>query len=206
MRGQMYKVFYNNSAICIAEKSTNVENNFQVVQLASRMETIQFIGDYLKQDENSNYWLYGYNVRDLFEDVKTCFHYIEAAGGLVKNHEQSFLFIKRFGTWDLPKGKMKNNEKPMDAAKREVSEETAASKLSILEELLATYHIYPYKGQFVLKKTYWFLMSTSSHGQLFPQEEEGINEAVWLDHGKSRAAIQLSYRSLRENFLPFFKD
>lgn len=206
MRGQMYKVFYNKSVICIAEKSTNVESDFRLVQLANQMETFQFIGDYLKLNTKADVWLIGYNAKDMFEDVQSCFHFIEAAGGLVKNNEQTYLFIRRFGIWDLPKGKMKKNEKPEVAAKREVSEETGVFELSVIEELLPTFHIYLHKDQFIMKKTYWFAMKTSCLGTLIPQQEEDITEAVWLDQNKSMAAIQSSYRSLSENFLPFFQD
>lgn len=202
----MYKVFYNNSAICIAEKPINIDTGFRSVRMANKMETIRFIDEYLKQGNHCDYWLSGYSVKDLFEDVKTCFQFVEAAGGLVKNDEQAFLFIKRFTIWDLPKGKMKKGESPKDAARREVSEETGVTKLSIVDELPSTYHIYPHKGTFVLKKTHWFSMFTSGPSQLKPQQEEGITDVEWLDRNKSKAAIQSSYRSLHENFIPFFQD
>jgi len=101
---------------------------------------------------------------------------------------------------------MKKNENPVDAAKREVSEETGVFELSVAEELSPTYHIYPHNDQFVLKKTHWFSMSTTCRGPLIPQHEEDITAAVWLDRSKSRASIRSSYRSLCENFLPFFQD
>jgi hypothetical protein len=51
------------------------------------------------------------------------FTVIEAAGGVVLNEADDWLFIHRLGRWDLPKGKLEKGEKPKQAATREVSEE-----------------------------------------------------------------------------------
>ena len=54
--------------------------------------------------------------------TKTEFKLILAAGGLVKK-QQDYLFIYRNGKWDLPKGKLENNETFSQCALREVEEE-----------------------------------------------------------------------------------
>ena len=54
---------------------------------------------------------------------------IEAAGGVVYNDEEKILLIKRFGKWDLPKGKIERIETPKHAAMREVCEETGVCDL-----------------------------------------------------------------------------
>ena len=48
---------------------------------------------------------------------------IEAAGGLVVNDEGKILMILRRGKWDLPKGKLDENETIEKCAEREVIEE-----------------------------------------------------------------------------------
>jgi 8-oxo-dGTP pyrophosphatase MutT (NUDIX family) len=42
----------------------------------------------------------------VFDDFCSLFTFIPAAGGLVKNETDEWLFIHRYGHWDLPKGKI----------------------------------------------------------------------------------------------------
>jgi len=202
----MYKVFYNNSVIVVSEKLTKDELSLQTIQVLNKKEVSVFLDKFLTTEKSQDFYLYGYNTEELFEDLKSCFQFIEAAGGLVQNNLQEYLFINRFNIWDLPKGKMKKNELPEDAAVREVEEECGVSNLLITNNLPSTYHIYQSENTFVLKKTYWYSMFTEDRGELIPQLEEDITEAVWLDKKKSKTAIQSSYRSLKENFLPLFQD
>lgn len=202
----MYKVFYNNSAIFIGEELTSSKIKQQLVRVKNKTEVFQFLDDFFKQEGPVDFYLCGYHIHDLFTDLESYFQYLEAAGGLVMNDMQEYLFIRRFGIWDLPKGKMKRSELPEEAAIREVEEETMVTGLSVLDELPATFHIYPFNNSFVLKKTYWFSMLTKSKNMLVPQQEEDITEAVWLDKEKSMTAMRSSYRSLKENFLSFFQD
>ena len=202
----MYKVFYNNSAIILGEELTKDKKNRQLHKVSDKQETFRFLRAFLSTENPVDIYLFGYDEHDLFGDLKNYFQYVEAAGGLVKNNLQEYLFIKRFNIWDLPKGKMKKNESPELAAIREVEEETGAGEIEIAGNLPSTYHIYPYKNNFVLKKTYWYLMLSGGKGELIPQQEEDITEAVWLNKSESRIAIQSSYRSLKENFLNFFEE
>ena len=52
------------------------------------------------------------------------FKLIKAGGGLVKNKAGDVLLIFRRGKWDLPKGKLDDNESLLECAVREVKEET----------------------------------------------------------------------------------
>ncbi len=105
---------------------------------------------------------------------------IEASGGLVQS-ESKFLFIKRNGYWDIPKGKLEKNENPLEAAVREIEEECGLDSPKIKEHLLDTWHTYVHKGKRVLKKTYWYWLEESDKKtNLIPQEEEGITEVVYL--------------------------
>jgi len=60
-----------------------------------------------------------------------------------------FLDLKR---WDLPKGKLDMGEGPEAAAIRECEEECGITQLTITKTLEPTYHIYPHKGSYALKK------------------------------------------------------
>ena len=50
--------------------------------------------------------------------------YVRAAGGIVTAHDGTMLLIQRNGRWDLPKGKVEPGETLLQAALREVQEET----------------------------------------------------------------------------------
>lgn len=123
---------------------------------------------------------------------------IIAAGGLVRNPKNEYLFIFRKGKWDLPKGKVDKGEKIEDAAVREVQEECGISDLKIIKPLLKTYHSYVLKGKNVWKETHWFLMLTEKDEKPTPQLEEDITEAVWADEKKVLLFLENTYDTIRE--------
>lgn len=105
---------------------------------------------------------------------------IKAAGGLVVNEKDAYLFIYRHDKWDLPKGKIEKNERIKVAAVREVEEECGikVGRLGVL--LTKTWHAYIFKGEVVLKKTYWYKMECRGQDKLKPQKEEGITAVKWF--------------------------
>ncbi|HKJ41038.1 MAG TPA: NUDIX domain-containing protein [Sunxiuqinia sp.] len=128
---------------------------------------------------------------------------IPAAGGIVWNERQQLLVIKRFGKWDLPKGKIETAETTEQAAIREVEEECGISGLKILNELPATFHIYrsPYikqENNWVLKKTHWFEMGYSGNDLLKPQIEEQIEEVRWFNRDELDNVYQNTYGNMRQ--------
>jgi ADP-ribose pyrophosphatase YjhB (NUDIX family) len=124
---------------------------------------------------------------------------IEAAGGIVRNNKKEYLFIKRLGIWDLPKGKLHENESIMDGALREVTEETALTGLTITKQLPSTFHIYTSrKGEEILKETYWFEMMSHQPQQPVPQLEEDITEVRWFHELELDIPIENTYASLRQ--------
>lgn len=134
------------------------------------------------------------------------FKYVSAAGGVVSNDHNQWLFIKRLGFWDLPKGKVDKKDYAgrdvfsaiRNAAVREVREETGVSDLRIVRSLPSTWHIYERKNRLVLKQTFWFEMRTGVNQILRPQFDEGIVEAKWVESGDLDYHINQTYRSLRE--------
>lgn len=136
----------------------------------------------------------------LFDWFKSMFKIIEAAGGLVKNSEDKYLFIFRKGKWDLPKGKIDKGESIRDAAIREVEEECGIEQLSIVKEIPPTYHTYYIGDKHVLKPTYWFEMNCSDTSELVPQEEEGITEVRWLSRKDLSMVRENTYASILDVF------
>ena len=134
------------------------------------------------------------------DDLTTPLSRVEAAGGKVQNNDGEILFIYRLGMWDLPKGKIEKGENTEEAALREVEEECGISKLHLLSKIKDTWHIYFHKEVFCLKKTYWFAMSYEGNEQLVPQEEEGIEEVIWIGKENLSNYLEKSYPSINELF------
>jgi ADP-ribose pyrophosphatase YjhB (NUDIX family) len=132
---------------------------------------------------------------------------IEAAGGIVRNQQEEYLFIKRMGIWDLPKGKLHKKEPVQVGALREVTEETGLTNLNISKQLPSTYHIYMNrKGREILKETYWFEMMCNKDQQLVPQLEEDITEVRWFQAIELNIPLHNTYASLRQLLESYLKD
>lgn len=108
------------------------------------------------------------------------FEFVQAAGGLVLNEENKILFIYRHEKWDLPKGKVEDQESIDSGAIREVEEECSISNLELVSQLNTTWHTYIQKGDPILKATAWYIMKYKGQGTPKPQLEEGITETRWI--------------------------
>jgi len=139
-------------------------------------------------------------IIDNWEDFCADYSLIEAAGGLVYNDNNQILMILRNKKWDLPKGKLEQNESIKECAIREVEEECGVSGLSILNALEDTYHTYKLEGKKILKRTYWFTMHTDFKGALMPQTEEGIAEVIWVDKENISKKLDNSFGNIKELF------
>lgn len=121
---------------------------------------------------------------------------ITAAGGLVINNNKDLLFIFRNGKWDLPKGKLEDNETISESALREVSEECGISKQIIISKLLMTQHTYNVENQKILKTTHWYLMDYKLNELLIPQIEEGITKVEWIKESELTQVLENTYQSI----------
>ncbi|MCW3124723.1 MAG: hydrolase [Bacteroidetes bacterium] len=132
------------------------------------------------------------------ETLESIFDYskaVVAAGGIVKNERDETLIIFRRGYWDMAKGKVEKGEKIINAAQREVEEETGVKIESLSEEVVITYHCYRLKGKDCIKETHWYHMrARDGQDELAPQAEEDIEQALWADKEK--------IRSLKGKFYP----
>ena len=134
--------------------------------------------------------------------MKRSMQLIKAAGGLVKNEEEKYLFIFRNGKWDLPKGKIEEGEKTRLAAIREVEEECGIRIQKSGKKICNTYHIYEFNNERVLKKTSWYKMKTENQNELIPQLEEGITDVRWLGSGDLMMVKQNTYPLVRDLISP----
>lgn len=113
------------------------------------------------------------------------------------------LFIYRRGKWDLPKGKIEKRETSLEAALREVTEETGLTQLEAGTPLPSTFHIYlsDYPGkphEWILKETCWFAMQASGEEQPHPETAENIEEVRWFRPQEMDVILDNTYASLRE--------
>jgi len=123
--------------------------------------------------------IYGNDFEKIKSEFFKHFTVIQAGGGLVKNKKGEILLIFRRGKWDLPKGKLDENETIEECAIREVQEETGLQKLKIIIPLEITYHTYNQFGKKFLKESHWYEMMAIGNETLIPQTEEDITEITW---------------------------
>lgn len=120
------------------------------------------------------------DVETLLKAFIKKFVLIKAAGGLVHTDDGHLLLIFRRGKWDLPKGKLDDNEDLETCAVREINEETGLEKIQVEKPLCITYHTYHQDGKHILKESHWFLMKTPKQINLIPQTEEDIDKCEWV--------------------------
>lgn len=123
--------------------------------------------------------IYDKDFDKLKDDFFRHFTIITAGGGLVKNKKGEILLILRRGKWDLPKGKLDDNETIEECAKREVQEETGLQKIKLIQPIEITYHTYVQFGKRILKESHWYAMKAMGDEKLIPQTEEDITEIIW---------------------------
>ncbi len=188
---QMYKLFINNKIVFLCQNPAFVENLLQedfIIEAYVNKDNFQHTLKILMNDANrNNMILFHADVDKMFDEVCSYFVCIEAAGGVVYNESGEVLLIHRRGYWDLPKGKIEKGETVEAAAVREVEEETGLTNITITQSVSfkslrnkATYHSYELNGKLCLKVSYWYEMQTSFNGLLVPQEEEDIEQAIWV--------------------------
>ncbi len=195
---QRYKVFFND---CLLSISTPDQALCGVCKEIVTDLDRKAVGEMITHFESSGIHSYCVCCKDpetLFTLFTSFYQIIEAAGGIVRHQSGKYLFIKRFGKWDLPKGKIEKGESPELAALREVREECGLANLKIVTELQSTYHTYKLEGNRFLKKTWWFDMDYADDLVTQPQTEEGITEATWLVPSQFDMVLENTYRSIAE--------
>lgn len=132
--------------------------------------------------------------------LKRRMRWVRAAGCVVHDDAGNMLLILRNGRWDLPKGKVESGETLLQAALREVEEETGIAPLPTTRYPLPikTYHTFNLYGGWHLKQTSWFdahVVGGKPVGK--PQDEEGITDVVWVTPDEWYRRLQGSYGTLK---------
>jgi len=185
----MYKIYYNGTVIRLAHMgyeshiSRKARHQVIIYYTGKTKHILSCLDKIEKNPELKELILLTTEVEKMKDDFFSLFKIVPAAGGLVLNDKCQMLMIFRRGHWDLPKGKMEVGETKKEAAVREVQEETGLAKISILEKLVTTFHIYRGRNsdKRILKPSYWYLMY-SSDKKLTPQTQEDIEKAEWINY------------------------
>ena len=200
----MYKVFFNQKPLILTNKIQYLSDTEPLLFI--KYTSVTQIIKALKSSKNSKVFLYHKDTDKLWKGFIKKFPIVEAAGGLVKRSDNKLLFIFRNNKWDLPKGGVEKKELIINAAKREVTEETGVSDIIVEKKISETYHIFKKGKRFKLKKTYWFKMSTTYMGKTKPQTEEGIEKTEWVSNKNIEYILNDAFENIRIIVLEVLKN
>ena len=191
----MYKVFFNRKFVLLTTKIVDHDDEtpFFYIKYTNQKQIISA----LKSKKTKGIYLYNATQYKLWKKLLKIFSLVEAAGGLVEHQSGKFLFIYRNDKWDLPKGRVEEKEILVDGAVREVMEETGVKDLIFKKNLNHTFHLFSRNGKYKLKKTHWYLMTTSYDGILQPQFDEGIVKAEWKTKEEIPHLMENAYHNIK---------
>lgn len=205
----MYKVFINDKPVILGglEPEMTDPADSLVVDFTGKVDLQRTINRFIQDEKTRKLSIINRENPDLlYNTFESLFTPVNAAGGIVFHPDKGILWIIRNGMWDLPKGKIDGNEKPIEAAIREVEEETGLVNLSATDYLGITRHAFVEKGKFFLKTSHWYKMQTDKPNRtLKPQVKEGITHAEWVGKSDIKEKINSTYASLRELVSEFVK-
>lgn len=190
----MYKVFINDKPLFLTSVLQK-ETDFQYF-LLDTVDLQKLVAQYFA-GQVTNAYLYHPDEDSILRKFKEKITVNKAGGGLVENSQGQVLFIFRNGRWDLPKGGIEKDETIEETAIREVEEETGCKNLKINKRLQKTFHIFKRNGEYKLKITYWFSMTTSYNGELKGQADEGIEKVVWVNKEEIPELLKNSYQNIK---------
>ncbi len=119
-----------------------------------------------------------------------------SAGGLVLDDEGRVLLIRARDlrdqpVWTLPKGALKTGESSVEAALREVQEETGY-RCEIVREMVPVTYWFQRDGRRIRKTVRWYLMRPVVK---VGEHDHEVDEVLWAD--RAEAQSRLRYESDR---------
>lgn len=192
----MYKVFIKNKPLFFIENGEDISIlDAKLVYSINNDDDKEMLLDKHASMEDSIY-IRGSSFDVLWKLFFGKYKTVQAAGGVVINNKNQVLFIFRNGFWDLPKGKVEDEEAIEVAAIREVEEECGIRKPTLINKLLVTYHTYDTYGENCIKPTHWYLMKYDGDEDLLPQEEEGITNVQWVNREDIASKMSNTFGSI----------
>ena len=196
----MYKIFQENKSLIFPKIEGDSLKFDATPQESDRYDAellCEFLPEWLNDHDPGDTFIHEVSQNAVAEALSKTFKMAPAAGGIVVK-DGKLVSIVRKGIPDLPKGHIEHGETPEAAALREVEEETGISKLQIVRELPSTWHCYLEHEEWKLKRTYWYLMSTTATIQPKPQTEEGITEIKLIGNEDIEVFLKSTFRSISE--------
>lgn len=196
----MYKIFQENKSLIFPKIEGDSLKFDATPQESDRYDAellCDFLPEWLDDRDSGDTFIHEVSQNAVANALSKTFKMAPAAGGIVVI-EGKFVSIVRKGIPDLPKGHIEQGETPEAAALREVEEETGISKLQIVKELPSTWHCYLEHEEWKLKRTYWYLMTTTETLQPKPQTEEGITEIKLIGKEEVEDFLKNTFRSISE--------
>jgi 8-oxo-dGTP pyrophosphatase MutT (NUDIX family) len=203
---QKYRIYINEKVILI---TSSLPKNFQNYEnIKADILDLKLIYPWVLANYSKQFYIVKNDPKKVLKQLLKSIPIIKAAGGLVMNENKEYLFIYRNDKWDLPKGKIEKKEGIKEAAVREVEEECGIKVSKLEDKICNTYHIYTFKGEPVIKKTFWFNMTCKGAPKLIPQKEEGITEAKWFKKSAIANIVSNTYPSIMDVLKKegFFKE
>jgi 8-oxo-dGTP pyrophosphatase MutT (NUDIX family) len=196
----MYKVFFNDRNVILSDDfARTFEAKYGLFyKLRDREELMEILGFFRHLKKIDTLYIFHPDIEELRKEFRSCFLFIEAAGGVVRNKKGQFLVIFRRGKWDLPKGKLEAGETFEQAALRETEEECGIQDLILGNRMISTYHTYLIDEKPVLKKTLWFEIRYYGIKKPVPQHKEDITEIRWIDLSETEVFMSNTYGSVRD--------
>ena len=197
---QKYKVFFFGNVLVFTD-SPEMHRKTTIIYKYSGIENLKdFLFGYVEKCNNHHIRILCDDKEQCWKDFCSLFEVRRAAGGLVVNSTGDYLFIRRQGKWDIPKGHIEPGEQSQECAVREVTEECGIGGIEIEKPICTTFHTYRLDGRPILKSTDWYLMRCSYNEKLTPQTEEDITEAVWVAPSDVDDRLKDSFSSIPEIF------
>ena len=196
----MYKIFQENKALVfpkIEANSLKFDATFQESDRYDAELLCDFIPEWLEDHDPGDTFIHEVGENAVALALKETFRMAPAAGGIIVKAGK-FVSIVRKGIPDLPKGHIEKGETPEVAALREVEEETGIGNLKIVKELPSTWHCYFEHEAWSLKRTFWYIMSTTETIQPKPQTEEGITEIKLIGNEDIEDFLKNTFRNISE--------
>ena len=196
----MYKIFQENKALVFPKIEGDSLKFDTMPQESDRYDAellCDFIPEWLEDHDPGDTFIHEVGENAVALALKETFRMAPAAGGIVVK-DGKFVSIVRKGIPDLPKGHIEKGETPEVAALREVEEETGIGNLKIVKELPSTWHCYFEHEAWSLKRTFWYIMSTTETIQPKPQTEEGITEIKLIGNEDIEDFLKNTFRNISE--------
>lgn len=193
----MYKVFFKDSCFLLTDDRNLLHSHPRPLIHKDFSITKNYILGQLRSPAKFKAVIYHPEAEELLSLFKSCFLYVQAAGGVVCLEDKA-LVIRHLGVWDLPKGHLEAGESIEECAVREVEEECGLQEVSITAPLTITWHLYFRNETWHLKETYWYKMTCPPGQTPQPQREEDIEAVKWQRIGLLHNLFKKTYRSITE--------